>query len=112
MRRLRSRSHPLFYAVPISSVACSPSDGGYYAYATNGGGSNVQTAFSSNLAEWTAGDDALPLLPAWARAGRTWAPAVAPLAGMPPLVSSLGRRTGRAVARQPGSSVFGTLAGT
>ena len=70
----------------------SPS-GGYYAYATNGRGSNVQTAYSTNLADWQPGADAMPVLPAWARAGRTWAPGVAPLAGARPA--------------EPTSSVFG-----
>ena len=51
--------------------------GYYYAYATNGGGANVQVARSSNLANWTTYYDALPTLPTWAQAGRTWAPDVA-----------------------------------
>ena len=51
--------------------------GTYYAYATNGAGQNVQTARSSDLVTWTTMPDALPTLPAWAQAGRTWAPDVA-----------------------------------
>jgi arabinan endo-1,5-alpha-L-arabinosidase len=50
---------------------------GYYAYATNGGGFNVQVATSPDLGEWTpVVGDALPLLPAWSLPGKTWAPDV------------------------------------
>ena len=49
----------------------------YYAYATNGGGSNVQTATSKDLVHWTAGPDALPKLGSWDFTGNTWAPEVA-----------------------------------
>ena len=59
----------------------SPDGSGYYAYATNGRGSNVQTAHSANLAEWDIGDDALPELPPWALPHRTWAPDVGVLPG-------------------------------
>jgi GH43 family beta-xylosidase len=52
-------------------------NGTYYALATNGNGSNVQAARSTDLAHWTPLPDALPALPAWAFAGRTWAPDVA-----------------------------------
>lgn len=55
--------------------------GSYYAYATNGNGANVQMARSSNLVNWTTLYDALPALPSWAQAGRTWAPDVAVTAG-------------------------------
>jgi predicted NBD/HSP70 family sugar kinase len=48
----------------------------YYAYATNGNGSNVQTATSKDLVHWTAGPDALPKLGSWDFAGNTWAPEV------------------------------------
>ena len=51
--------------------------GNYYAFATNGNGRNVQAARSTDLVNWTALPDALPNLPSWARAGRTWAPDVA-----------------------------------
>ena len=52
-------------------------NGTYYAFATNSGGRNVQAARSTDLVHWTALPDALPNLPSWARAGRTWAPDVA-----------------------------------
>src|SRR5438552_7083130 len=51
--------------------------GSYYAFATNGNAQNVQAARSADLAHWTALPDALPNLPSWAYAGRTWAPDVA-----------------------------------
>ena len=37
----------------------------YFAYATNGNGSNVQTATSTDLVHWTPGRDALPKLGSW-----------------------------------------------
>jgi beta-xylosidase len=50
----------------------------YYAFATNAGGSNIQSATSTDLATWTVLPDALPSLPAWASpsAGLTWAPSI------------------------------------
>ena len=53
----------------------------YHAYATNGGGSNVQYAESRDLIHWSQGKDALPTLPDWALPGLTWAPEVAHLNG-------------------------------
>lgn len=51
---------------------------GYVAFATNGNGKNIQIATSNDLAHWSLGPDALPVLPAWAKsnAGLTWAPSV------------------------------------
>lgn len=52
-------------------------DGGYVAFATENQGSNVQFATSADLSSWdVSSEDALPALPAWASAGRTWAPDV------------------------------------
>ncbi len=48
----------------------------YYAYATNAGPVNVQVLRSTDLERWERLGDALPQLPAWARKGRTWSPAV------------------------------------
>jgi len=50
----------------------------YYAYSTNVGVRNVPILRSSDLVNWELIGDALPVLPAWAEAGRrlTWAPAV------------------------------------
>lgn len=52
-------------------------DEGYVAFATNSGYRNVQVATSPDGVEWqVSGDDALPLMPAWATKGKTWAPGV------------------------------------
>lgn len=56
-------------------------DSGFYAYATNGGGSNVQVLTSPDLVIWRGAPDALPALPAWALKGNTWAPCVLPWNG-------------------------------
>ncbi len=50
--------------------------GTFHLYATQGGGSNVQAATSSDLVHWVRSPDALPQLGAWAQAGSTWAPEV------------------------------------
>jgi hypothetical protein len=50
--------------------------GVYYAYSTNVAGVNVPVMSSTDLTSWTSTTDALPPLPAWASAGRTWAPTV------------------------------------
>ncbi|MFC4639121.1 glycoside hydrolase family 43 protein [Deinococcus hohokamensis] len=49
----------------------------YHAYATNTGSANVPHATSRNLLRWESAKDAMPVLPAWAAGGRTWAPEVA-----------------------------------
>jgi len=55
-------------------------DGTYYAYGTNGNGSNVQVATSSDLEAWEVLDeDPLPRLPTWVIPGKTWAPEVTQL---------------------------------
>jgi len=54
---------------------------GYWALATNGNGSNVQTLRSDDLTSWEQGPDALPGLPDWTTRGKVWAPEVAPAAG-------------------------------
>ena len=46
----------------------------YYAYGSNTGGLNVQVMRSSDRERWEHLGDALPQLPTWARAGRTWSP--------------------------------------
>ena len=58
-----------------------PTEDGYYAYATNSGGRNIQVIYSPDLLTWErAGEDgdALPKLPTWAQsnASLTWAPSV------------------------------------
>ena len=52
-------------------------NGTYWAFATNGNGSNVQTLTSKNLINWVPSNDALPQLPAWSNPGKVWAPEVA-----------------------------------
>lgn len=51
---------------------------GYFAYATNARGKNVQVAHSIDLAQWEHLPDALPHLPSWASPafGLSWAPEV------------------------------------
>jgi beta-xylosidase len=48
----------------------------YYAYASQGGSSNIQMAKSKDLVHWDLLQDALPDLPPWALRGKTWAPEV------------------------------------
>ena len=55
--------------------------GGYWALATNGNGSNVQTLRSQDLTSWEQGPDALPELPGWTSPGKVWAPEVVERAG-------------------------------
>jgi beta-xylosidase len=49
-------------------------DDHWYAYATNGGGQQVQTLRSDDLVHWTRVGDALPKLGSWGYPGKTWAP--------------------------------------
>jgi len=68
----------------------------YFGYATNAGAVNVQVMTSSDLRRWEHGPDALPLLPAWAERGWTWAPTVLPVDGRFVLYYTVReRRTGR-----------------
>ncbi len=54
-------------------------NGTYYAYSTGIGGVNVPGEHSSDAVNWNVNlaDDAMPTLPQWAVAGKTWAPTVA-----------------------------------
>lgn len=54
-------------------------DGGTaYAFATNTPGFTIRAATSTNMTSWKLSDtDPLPVLPAWAQSGKTWAPGVA-----------------------------------
>ena len=52
-------------------------DGGWWAFATNGDGANIQTFRSTDLVTWEQAPDALPQLPAWTAGGDVWAPEVA-----------------------------------
>ncbi|MFC4454549.1 glycoside hydrolase family 43 protein [Deinococcus sonorensis] len=51
-------------------------DDGYYVYATNVPDVNVPVVYSPDLTNFTLVGDAMPVLPAWARPGFTWAPDV------------------------------------
>jgi hypothetical protein len=53
-------------------------NGTYWAYSTGSAGRNLQVMSSNDLHSWTGPVDPLPKLPAWASAGRTWAPGVLP----------------------------------
>lgn len=55
--------------------------GTYWAYATGSAGRNLQVVSSPDLRTWTAPTDPLPVLPAWASAGLTWAPGVLAVGG-------------------------------
>lgn len=80
----------------------------YHAYATQGGGSNIQTLTSHDLVHWSADGDALPEVGSWASAGNTWAPEVIAIGGRY-VMYYVARSTsagvqciGRAVAGAPG----------
>lgn len=63
---------------PDPMVVAGPG-GQFWAFATNGNGSNVQTAKSQDLTSWEQSADALPQLPGWSSPGKVWAPEVAVL---------------------------------
>ncbi|MEV5692932.1 glycoside hydrolase family 43 protein [Micromonospora globbae] len=52
----------------------------WYLFHTNTGGRNVPVHTSPDLVDWTPAGDALPELPDWADAGKTWAPEAIQLA--------------------------------
>jgi arabinan endo-1,5-alpha-L-arabinosidase len=61
---------------PDPAILKAP-DGLYYAYATQGGGHNLQAARSRNLVQWERLGDVLPSKPVWAsRTQDFWAPHV------------------------------------
>jgi beta-xylosidase len=51
-------------------------NGTYWAFATGSAGRNLQVTRSADLTRWSAPVDPLPVLPAWASPGLTWAPGV------------------------------------
>lgn len=51
-------------------------NGTYWGYATGSAGRNLQAMSSTDLHNWSPPTDPLPVLPAWASPGRTWAPGV------------------------------------
>ena len=70
------------YANPVLDTdfpdpAVLEADGFYYAYATQGGGANIQAARSRNLVDWERLPDVLPVKPGWASKTQDfWAPHV------------------------------------
>jgi beta-xylosidase len=72
---------PPAYAGDFPDPCVVAAAGAWWAYGTQAGGRNVPVLRSADLRLWEPAGDALPALPAWARAGRTWSPAVLPRAG-------------------------------
>ena len=56
------------------SVLADPAGEAYWAFATEGPGSNVKVLTSPDLVDWLARPDALPVLASWAQPGFTWSP--------------------------------------
>ncbi|MFF5175309.1 glycoside hydrolase family 43 protein [Micromonospora sp. NPDC000089] len=52
----------------------------WFLFHTNAGGQNVPVRRSADLVDWSESTEALPELPSWADAGKTWAPEVIQLA--------------------------------
>jgi beta-xylosidase len=52
----------------------------YYVFATNSNRRTVPMVTSTDFEHWSEVAEALPVLPAWAKAGRTWAPYAARMA--------------------------------
>ncbi|HJV08567.1 MAG TPA: glycoside hydrolase family 43 protein [Acidimicrobiales bacterium] len=77
-RRPTPAPGPPVYAGDFPDPCLIPVAGGWFAYATQAGGRNVPVLRSDDLRRWEPVGDALPVLPAWARPGRTWSPAVLP----------------------------------
>lgn len=75
LRRVLRRQGPV-YARDFPDPFVLTSGGRYFAYATQTGSINVQMMESGDLVQWTHRGDALAGLPAWARPGHTWSPAV------------------------------------
>lgn len=67
---------PPVYSGDFPDPCIVPVDDGYYAFGTQAGGRNVPILRSGDLRRWEPVGDALPVLPGWTRAGRTWSPAV------------------------------------
>lgn len=73
-----SYANPVLDADFPDPAILKSSDGFFYAYATQGGGRNIQAARSRDLVRWEVLADALPVKPGWAsRTQDFWAPHVA-----------------------------------
>ncbi|MGH9027505.1 MAG: family 43 glycosylhydrolase, partial [Acidimicrobiia bacterium] len=64
------------YALDFADPFVLPTSEGYYGYATNSGGGDVQVIRSADLREWQVVGNGLSVLPDWAEANLTWAPTV------------------------------------
>ncbi|HET6965971.1 MAG TPA: glycoside hydrolase family 43 protein [Acidimicrobiales bacterium] len=64
------------YAGDFPDPSLLLSENTYWAYSTGSGGRNLQVMRSPDMRTWSNPVDPLPTLPAWAGAGRTWAPGV------------------------------------
>ena len=79
---LRHRARPLAVSAPPVDPRDFPdpfvlnTGKRYLAFGTNSGATNVQVMSSDDLEHWRTEPDALPVLPAWAERGNTWAPTV------------------------------------
>ncbi|MEH1167192.1 glycoside hydrolase family 43 protein [Micromonospora sp. CPCC 205539] len=80
-----SRSNPSMFTNPVVRTdapdpqAIQVGDT-WYLFHTNSEGRNVPVLTSADLVDWTEAGDALPALPDWADAGKTWAPEAIQLA--------------------------------
>jgi hypothetical protein len=64
------------YALDFADPFILNTSQGYYGYATNSGGGDVQVIHSNDLSEWDVVGNGLPTLPSWAEPNVTWAPSV------------------------------------
>jgi len=70
-------TNPVVDANVPDPMIIADDEGGWWAFATNGNGVNIQTLRSTDLISWEPMPDALPSLPDWTRGGDVWAPEVA-----------------------------------
>lgn len=70
-------SNPVVDADVPDPMIIADDEGGWWAFATNGNGANIQTLRSTDLVTWEQAPDALPALPDWTAGGDVWAPEVA-----------------------------------
>jgi len=66
------------YALDFADPFILSTSAGYYGYATNSGGGDVQVIRSPDLRNWEVVGNGLPALPSWAEGNVTWAPSVLP----------------------------------
>jgi len=66
----------LALTAPSDDAVDAVYSGTYWAFATNGNDSNMQSLTSKDLIRWELGRDALPDLAGWSNPGKVWAPDV------------------------------------